>query len=85
MPKEDKGMGKVKEVFKVNEEKERIHLVINGVDEGFSGCLTHRQLLEKYPECECETITYEMDDGFDEEDNPIIIVRSYLAIYINRK
>ena len=78
-------METVKDFLKTNGNKEfKTHIIINGVDEG-PRRIPSQELIEKYGDCECETITYEKDFGFDEEDNPIIALISYLAVYVKNQ
>ena len=78
-------MKKVKYFLKNNGNKEiKTHIIINGVDEGPRG-IPSQELIEKYGDCECETITYEKDFGIDEENKPIIALISYLAIYVKNQ
>lgn len=78
-------METVKEFLKDNGGKEiKTHIITNGVDEG-PRSFSSQELVEKYGNCECETITYEKDFGFDEEDRPIIALISYLAIYVKNQ
>lgn len=75
-------METVKNFLRNNGRKEvKTHIITNGVDEGPRMILS-QELIEKYGDCECETITYEKDFGFDEENNPIIALISYLEVYV---
>ena len=77
-------MEKVKDYVNANENSIKTHIIVNGTDTGISH-FSGKELIEKYGECECETITYEKEFGFDEEDKPIIALISYLAIYIKNQ
>lgn len=78
-------METVKEFLRTNGVKEvKTHIITNGVDEG-PRRFSSQELLKRYGDCECETITYEKDFGFDEEDNPIIALISYLAVYVKNQ
>lgn len=77
-------MKKIKEYVNPKTESVKTHIVVNGVDNGISGYFSGQELIEKYGECECETIEYEKDYGEDEEGRPMIAMRSYLAVYVNQ-
>lgn len=74
-------MKKVKEFVNQEESKIKTHIVINGVDYGIDKNFTGKELIEKYGDCECETINYEKEYGEDEEGRPMISIRSFLAVY----
>lgn len=78
-------METVKNFLRNNGRKEvKTHIITNGVDEG-PRMISSQELIEKYGDCECETITYEKDFGFDEENNPIIALISYLEVYVKNQ
>lgn len=77
-------MKKIKECISKDTQDIKTHIVVNGVDNGISGYFSGQELIEKYGECECETIEYEKDYGLDEEGRPMIAMRSYLAVYVNQ-
>lgn len=74
-------MKKVKDYVNANEKSIKTHIVVNGIDYGYTGSFSGEELIKKYGECECETISYEKDYGEDEDGAPIIAIRSFLAIY----
>lgn len=57
----------------------KVHLRINGEDNGITGFYTNEELIQYFGDCSCEVVSYEKDYG-----DGAIAIRSFLAIYINR-
>lgn len=65
----------LKEKYYQNNESIKTHIRINGVNNGITGFYNDKELLEKYGECEAETVYYEKDYG-----DGAIAIRRFLAI-----